>query len=157
MIEADRPISAGAAREDDHRSGHLAQKAAGGLHRTGSRLRSDGDLHRGRLPAREALDHLLIFGPPPALARPRWPTSSPTRWGQHQDHLRPRAGEGPAIWRHCLTNLEPNDVLFIDEIHRLSPVVEEVLYPAMEDYQLDIMIGEGQRPAPSSWISLPSP
>lgn len=44
-----------------------------------------------------------------------------------------------------LTNLEPHDVLFIDEIHRLSPVVEEVLYPAMEDYQLDIMIGEGRR------------
>ena len=54
-----------------------------------------------------------------------------------------KAGDLAAL----LTNLEPNDVLFIDEIHRLSPVVEEVLYPAMEDYQLDIMIGEGRRPA----------
>ena len=59
-----------------------------------------------------------------------------------------KAGDLAAL----LTNLEPNDVLFIDEIHRLSPVVEEVLYPAMEDYQLDIMIGEGPPPVPSSSI-----
>lgn len=58
-----------------------------------------------------------------------------------------KAGDLAAL----LTNLEAHDVLFIDEIHRLSPVVEEILYPAMEDYQLDIMIGEGLRPAPSSW------
>ena len=51
-----------------------------------------------------------------------------------------------------LTNLEPHDILFIDEIHRLSPVVEEILYPAMEDYQLDIMIGEGRLRVPSNSI-----
>lgn len=61
-----------------------------------------------------------------------------------------RAGDLAAM----LTNLEPGDVLFIDEIHRLSPVVEEVLYPAMEDFQLDIMIGEGLRLAQLSWIYL---
>jgi Holliday junction DNA helicase RuvB len=79
----------------------------------------------------------------PAWARPRWPTSSPTRWAS--TCARPR---GPVLERAgdlaaMLTNLEPHDVLFIDEIHRLSPVVEEILYPALEDYQIDIMIGEG--------------
>ena len=53
-----------------------------------------------------------------------------------------------------LTNLEEGDVLFIDEIHRLNPAIEEILYPAMEDYQLDIMIGEGPRRALLSWICL---
>ena len=62
-----------------------------------------------------------------------------------------RAGDLAAL----LTNLEPHDVLFIDEIHRLSPVVEEILYPALEDYQLDIMIGEG--PAARSWAQRPVP
>ena len=59
-----------------------------------------------------------------------------------------RPGDAAAL----LTNLQPNDVLFIDEIHRLSPVVEEILYPAMEDYQLDILIGEDRRHARSGWI-----
>ncbi len=59
-----------------------------------------------------------------------------------------RAGDLAAL----LTNLEPNDVLFIDEIHRLSPVVEEILYPAMEDYRLDIMIGEGPAARSVRWI-----
>ena len=65
--------------------------------------------------------------------------------------------ERPGDLAALLTNLEPNDVLFIDEIHRLSPVVEEILYPALEDYQLDIMIGEGPRRGRSSSICRRSP
>lgn len=90
----------------------------------------------------EALDHLLIFGPPGLgkttlanIVANEMQVSIKTTSGPVLE----KAGDLAAL----LTNLEENDVLFIDEIHRLSPVVEEVLYPAMEDYQLDIMIGEG--------------
>ena len=90
----------------------------------------------------EALDHVLIFGPP-GLGET---TLSHIIANEMQVNLRQTSGpvlEKPGDLAALLTNLEPNDVLFIDEIHRLSPVVEEILYPAMEDYQLDIMIGEG--------------
>jgi Holliday junction DNA helicase RuvB len=90
----------------------------------------------------EALDHVLIFGPP-GLGKT---TLSHIIANEMQVNLRQTSGpvlEKPGDLAALLTNLEPNDVLFIDEIHRLSPVVEEILYPAMEDYQLDIMIGEG--------------
>ncbi len=90
----------------------------------------------------EALDHALIFGPP-GLGKT---TLAHIIANELQVNLRHTSG--PVLERAgdlaaMLTTLEPNDVLFIDEIHRLSPVVEEILYPAMEDYQLDIMIGEG--------------
>ena len=90
----------------------------------------------------EALDHVLIFGPP-GLGKT---TLANIIANEMQVNLRQTSG--PVLERAgdlaaLLTNLEANDVLFIDEIHRLSPVVEEILYPAMEDYQLDIMIGEG--------------
>ena len=90
----------------------------------------------------EALDHVLIFGPP-GLGKT---TLSHIIANEMGVNLRQTSGpvlEKPGDLAALLTNLEPRDVLFIDEIHRLSPVVEEVLYPAMEDYQLDIMIGEG--------------
>ena len=90
----------------------------------------------------EALDHVLIFGPP-GLGK-----TTLSHIIAHEMGASLRQTSGPVLEKAgdlaaLLTNLEPGDVLFVDEIHRLSPVVEEILYPAMEDYQLDIMIGEG--------------
>ena len=98
-------------------------------------------IHAARKRA-EALDHVLVFGPPGLgkttlaniIAR-----EMEARLRQTSGPVLEKAGDLAAI----LTNLEPNDVLFIDEIHRMSPAIEEILYPAMEDYRLDIMIGEG--------------
>ena len=90
----------------------------------------------------EALDHVLLFGPP-GLGKT---TLSHILAAELGVNLRQTSGpvlEKPKDLAAILTNLERNDVLFIDEIHRLSPVVEEILYPALEDYQIDIMIGEG--------------
>ena len=90
----------------------------------------------------EPLDHLLIFGPP-GLGKTTLANIVANEMG-----VSIRTTSGPVLEKAgdlaaLLTNLEENDILFIDEIHRLSPIVEEILYPAMEDYQLDIMIGEG--------------
>jgi holliday junction DNA helicase RuvB len=102
---------------------------------------------------RDALDHVLIFGPP-GLGK-----TTLANIVANEMNVNLRTTSGPVLEKAgdlaaMLTNLEPNDVLFIDEIHRLSPVVEEILYPAMEDYQLDIMIGEGPA-ARSIKIDLP--
>ncbi|OEE39249.1 Holliday junction branch migration DNA helicase RuvB [Vibrio anguillarum] len=101
----------------------------------------------------EPLDHLLIFGPP-GLGK-----TTLANIVANEMEVNIRTTSGPVLEKAgdlaaLLTNLEENDVLFIDEIHRLSPVVEEILYPAMEDYQLDIMIGEGPA-ARSIKIDLP--
>ncbi len=102
---------------------------------------------------REALDHVLLFGPP-GLGKTTLAHIIAYELGvnlrQTSGPVLEKAGDLAAL----LTNLEPNDVLFIDEIHRLSPVVEEILYPALEDFQIDIMIGEGPA-ARSVKIDLP--
>src|SRR5512144_1367641 len=101
----------------------------------------------------EALDHVLLFGPP-GLGK-----TTLSHIVAHELGVNLRQTSGPVLERPgdlaaLLTNLEPRDVLFIDEIHRLSPIVEEILYPALEDFQIDIMIGEGPA-ARSVKIDLP--
>lgn len=153
MIEADRIISPAAQKEEDTLDRAIRPKSLdeyiGQPHvREQMKIFIEAAKKRG-----DALDHLLIFGPP-GLGK-----TTLANIVANELNVNLRTTSGPVLEKAgdlaaMLTNLEPHDVLFIDEIHRLSPVVEEILYPAMEDYQLDIMIGEGPA-ARSIKIDLP--
>ncbi|MCP5200636.1 MAG: Holliday junction branch migration DNA helicase RuvB [Gammaproteobacteria bacterium] len=141
MSEAERLMS-GALRDDDLADTSIRPRLLGDyIGQPVVREQMEIFIEAARKRA-DALDHVLIFGPP-GLGKTTLAHIVANEMGVN---LRQTSGpvlERPGDLAALLTNLEPRDVLFIDEIHRLSPVVEEILYPAMEDYQLDIMIGEG--------------
>lgn len=142
MIEADRLIQPKADKEDEALDRAIRPKLLAdytGQDHVCAQMEIFIEAARQR---KDPLDHLLIFGPP-GLGKTTLAYIVANEMGVNikttSGPVLEKAGDLAAL----LTNLEENDVLFIDEIHRLSPVVEEILYPAMEDYQLDIMIGEG--------------
>ena len=153
MIEADRLIAPQAKKEEESLDRAIRPKSLDeyiGQEQVREQMKIFIQAAKQRS---DALDHVLIFGPP-GLGK-----TTLANIVANEMNVNLRTTSGPVLEKAgdlaaMLTNLEPNDVLFIDEIHRLSPVVEEILYPAMEDYQLDIMIGEGPA-ARSIKIDLP--
>jgi len=142
MIEPDRLVTASAAAEDEALDRAIRPKKLAdyvGQPQVTEQMEVFIEAARRR---KDALDHVLIFGPP-GLGKTTLAHIIANEMGANLRHSAGPVLEKQGDLAALLTNLEPHDVLFVDEIHRLSPVVEEILYPAMEDYQLDIVIGEG--------------
>src|SRR3954465_2220707 len=142
-VETDRLISAKPSSQQEQQIERSLRPATLAEYVGQARVREQLEIFIAAARGRgEPLDHVLLFGPP-GLGKTTLAHIIAREMGvnmkQTSGPVLERAGDPAAI----LTNLEPRDVLFIDEIHRLSPVVEEILYPALEDYQIDIMIGEG--------------
>ncbi len=142
MIEPDRIVTASASSQDEALDRAIRPKQLAdyvGQPQVSEQMEIFIEAARRR---QDALDHVLIFGPP-GLGKTTLAHIIANEMGANLRHSAGPVLEKQGDLAALLTNLEPHDVLFIDEIHRLSPVVEEILYPAMEDYQLDIVIGEG--------------
>ncbi len=142
MMETDRLIEANALTDDEALDRAIRPRSLADYVGQPQVTEQMGIFIEAARRRQDALDHVLIFGPP-GLGK-----TTLAHIIAHEMGANLRHSAGPVLEKQgdlaaLLTNLEPNDVLFVDEIHRLSPVVEEILYPAMEDYQLDIVIGEG--------------
>jgi len=143
MIETDRLISAAPVGREEERVDRAIRPVKLADYVGQPTVREQMEIFISAAKARsESLDHVLIFGPP-GLGKTTLSNIIASEMGVSIRQTSGPVLERPGDLAAMLTNLEPHDVLFIDEIHRLSPVVEEILYPAMEDFQLDIMIGEG--------------
>ena len=142
MIEPDRIVTARASSEDEALDRAIRPRKLAdyvGQVQVSEQMQIFIEAARRR---KDALDHVLIFGPP-GLGKTTLAHIVANEMGANLRHSAGPVLEKQGDLAALLTNLEPHDVLFVDEIHRLSPAVEEILYPAMEDYQLDIVIGEG--------------
>src|SRR5512137_1913647 len=143
LIESDRIVAASAASPNEEAIERALRPASLAEYVGQSKVREQLDIFvtaaRNRA---ESLDHVLLFGPP-GLGKTTLAHIIANEMGVNMRQTSGPVLERPGDLAAILTNLEKNDVLFIDEIHRLSPVVEEILYPALEDFQIDILIGEG--------------